>query len=278
MDNLDWSLNARRVIRHFFEADIVVYVEGDDDITFWDIVFSEFTKKKFKLKPVGGKNTLLKYLNERCSDDTFLVAMDSDYDKLNGTLDSDAAILTYGYSIENTVVTITVIESLIATYSDMQLNHINRTEIIKWVEDFEKAVTPLLAADILNREAKITDQQVIPDRAARFYENDTLIPIDSKIRNHLIELGFNVEALEDDLKLHDYEVIEMVKGHFLFTSFLHFVKKHSDSSRDKAISIPTEAFYSTCIMGFKNSFNDNHPHYLYYKNMISYHLDNVHDA
>ncbi len=45
-DNFNWSDEAENVISMFYDADIMVYVEGEDDIGFWEIVF----KKKWSTK------------------------------------------------------------------------------------------------------------------------------------------------------------------------------------------------------------------------------------
>ncbi|HCX7732599.1 TPA: hypothetical protein OZ640_004640, partial [Escherichia coli] len=40
-ENFSWSNEAENVISLFYDADIMVYVEGEDDIAFWEIIFKK---------------------------------------------------------------------------------------------------------------------------------------------------------------------------------------------------------------------------------------------
>lgn len=273
MSDFSWSANALNVLNHFHEVEFIVFVEGQDDVPFWDIVISHFTTKKFQVKSAGEKSTLKKYLRKRTLESNYLIAMDSDYDQLNGELNNQEVMLTYGYSIENTLITPSVIQDLIATHSRVQKNSIEIDSVKKWIDEFEIIIEALLAADILNRERKITDKQVIPDNAARFYEGSALFPQVHKINTYLVQHGFDIEELSCRERLQHFTVFEILKGHFVFSSVFIFIKNKIDSYREKSIPISTESFYSFCISSFENSFNHNHPHFSYYKDMVSHHLN-----
>lgn len=273
MSEFNWSPNALNVLNQFHEVEFIVFVEGQDDVPFWDIIISYFTTKKFNVKPAGEKSTLKKYLHERTLDSNYLIAMDSDYDQLNGDLNNQEVMLTYGYSIENTLITPSVIQDLIATHSRVQKSSVEIDSVKEWIDNFEVVIEALLAADILNREQKITDKQVIPDNATRFYEGNALFPQTHKINTYLVQRGFDLDELSCRERLQHFTIFEITKGHFVFSAVFNFIKKQVDSYRERSIPISTESFYSFCISSFKNSFNHNHPHFSYYKDMVSRHLN-----
>lgn len=273
MSDFSWSANALNVLNQFHEVEFIVFVEGQDDVPFWDIIISSFTTKKFNVKPAGEKSTLKKYLYERTLDSNYLIAMDSDYDQLNGELSNQEVMLTYGYSIENTLITPSVIQDLIATHSRVQKNSVKIDSVKEWIDTFEVVIEALLAADILNREQKVTDKQVMPDNATRFYEGNALFPQADKINTYLVQRGFDLDELSCRERLQHFTIFDVTKGHFVFSAVFNFVKKQIETLREKQVSISTESFYSFCISSFKHSFNHNHPHFTYYKDMVSHHLN-----
>lgn len=273
MREFNWSVSARSILSEFYEVDLLIYVEGQDDVPFWDIIISQFTIKKYKLKSAGDKNSLKKYFVEKNSESTYLIAMDSDYDQLSNELNNKEVMLTYGYSIENTLITPSVIQDLIVTHSKVQKDSVDIEKIKVWLEEFENAVEPLLAADILNRNRKVTSEQVIPDNSTRFYDNGSLVPQSHKINEYLVQHGFVLNELFCREQIQQFTIFEITKGHFVFSSVYNFIKKQIDSYREKSVSISNESFYSFCISSFKNSFNNNHPHYKYYKDMVSHHIN-----
>lgn len=272
MSSFDWSSDARSTLHLLSGVDFIVYVEGQDDIPFWDVLFSKFTDKRYKIKSVGDKSTLLKYLKEKQDVDTYLIAMDSDLDKQLGFLTTEQVVLTYGYSIENSIISIDLIKNIIATSSRRQLSTVESASITKWLVDFEEASLPLLAAELVNKNTQITTEQITPKNVARFVEGNNHLPNKAKINNHLAELGFDFEKITSDFNLIGIQVHEAIKGHFLFSAALVFVKNQvkAFSKVDKPIS--NEAFYSSCISEFKSTFNTNHPHHSYYKEMLTEHL------
>lgn len=243
MSEFSWSANALNVLNQFHEVEFIVFVEGQDDVPFWDIIISYFTTKKFNVKPAGEKSTLKKYLHERTLDSNYLIAMDSDYDQLNGDLNNQEVMLTYGYSIENTLITPSVIQDLIATHSRIQKSNVEIDSVKKWIDDFEVVIEALLAADILNREQKITDRQIIPDNASRFYEGNALFPQADKINTYLVQHGFDLDDLSCREKLQHFTIFEITKGHFVFSAVFKFIKKQVDSYRGNSVSISNESFY-----------------------------------
>lgn len=275
MNEFSWSIEARSVIHRFHSVDFVIYVEGQDDIPFWDVVFSKFTKKRFKIEKLGDKNTLLQYLRGKKDKDTYLIAMDSDFDRYHGVLNTNHSVLTYGYSIENTVISMELVRSLIATISRKQLAEIDNIIIDQWFHSFERISQPLLAAELANKSDRITVDQITPDKAARFIRNNNDFLDEKMIENHLVQLGFDYKKTIEDFNLDGLKIYEMIKGHFLSSAALSFIRAQVNKLSGSNKSISNEAFYSTCIAEFKSTFNESHKHYSYYMDVIDKHLDTL---
>ncbi len=41
MDEFHYSSEAENILNRFYQAEIMVYVEGDDDICFWETYFQQ---------------------------------------------------------------------------------------------------------------------------------------------------------------------------------------------------------------------------------------------
>jgi len=273
VSKLNWSLDAKNVLKKFYNVDIIIYVEGEDDIRFWEIVFSEFTHKNIKIKPAFGKENLLKQARE-IGAKNLLIAMDSDYDRIHKEANNNKIILTYGYSIENTIVTETLIKELIASYTKTQTAGIDSNYIKKWFKKIECDIRPLIIADILNKSKKTTAKYIIPKKADRFIKENGFHLDSSLIENHLKELGFDVKLLHSTPIPRYNREKDIIKGHFLFSLLFNLVKSYCNKGRSRGLQISADAFYATCIANFKSSFNKDHPHYQYYEKEITHQLNN----
>jgi len=108
-----WSASAHNVIHEFYNADITVFVEGKDDINFWQHKFEQLTSGiKFHIEAVHGdvsRDGGCKLLAEKMriiieENGKFLVASDKDYNVVIDSMPKNPLILkTYGYSIENSL-------------------------------------------------------------------------------------------------------------------------------------------------------------------------------
>ncbi len=104
MASLEHSVEAKNVTNKFYQVDKMIYVEGQDDIIFWDIILKEFAQFTFKIEKAGGKEELEKYIEEiKSGVASYFVARDSDYDEILGFDEVKGVIRTYGHSIENTI-------------------------------------------------------------------------------------------------------------------------------------------------------------------------------
>ena len=110
-DKLIHSDSAISITHKFYNSQVMVYVEGDDDIPFWDELFRKRVPIDFyTIEQVGGKNNLRKHINaiKRGDITNVIVACDSDYNRIlydtTSTLyNNPLIIMTHGHSIENTI-------------------------------------------------------------------------------------------------------------------------------------------------------------------------------
>ncbi|MDM9086694.1 DUF4435 domain-containing protein [Klebsiella pneumoniae] len=63
-ENFSWSNEAENVISLFYDADIMVYVEGEDDIAFWEIIFKKNGRFNVEVQDVGGCEALQPYIEK----------------------------------------------------------------------------------------------------------------------------------------------------------------------------------------------------------------------
>ncbi|EOW3712716.1 DUF4435 domain-containing protein [Vibrio fluvialis] len=109
--------------------EILVYVEGFEDVAFWKKIFASrgipVTVKAFGLKnKANGKGTILSAINEKrlILGKNLIVAIDSDYDYLldknTEHFGSEFVFQTYAYSIENLAWNPSQIDSLCQTCSN----------------------------------------------------------------------------------------------------------------------------------------------------------------
>lgn len=64
MPSLDYSLEALNLLNAFHQVDKVVYVEGQDDVPFWEFLFKKFTNLNIYIEDVGKRafNPILRKL------------------------------------------------------------------------------------------------------------------------------------------------------------------------------------------------------------------------
>ncbi|MFA5584412.1 MAG: DUF4435 domain-containing protein [Bacteriovoracaceae bacterium] len=273
MDKFDYSTEARNVLNQFYNVDRLVYVEGDDDIPFWEIIFETLADFSVSFEAVGGKKELLKLANEienRKAD--YLLAMDSDYDTVVGLETNPSIIRTYGYSIENTLICTEAICKSLKTLLRLSSKLAPEDTCKQWLEEVELKVRRLVACDILNH-VKGTGLSVIPSSSESLMKSrnssdlcdkkiESLI---SNLSNHLSETEISNEL--KNIEANNLNLLDLIKGHFLFSAALKFLK-YQAKKLGKSTSISKDMFYLAMIAVFESIFNQNHRHFTYYRDKI----------
>jgi hypothetical protein len=103
----DWIFSAEALETKslMLDTDFSVYVEGKDDILFWESLFEKEGITNFHIEEVGGYVFLGPYMNKIVNDNAnIIVACDTHLsDFLGFDYQHERIIRTFGYSIENTM-------------------------------------------------------------------------------------------------------------------------------------------------------------------------------
>lgn len=227
-NDLSYSIQALRVKALFYGKRAMVYVEGEDDLNFWEPYFD---KSIFQIEDVGGSSNLNQYIEKlENGENSFIVACDSDYTVFkNNKYFSNLIVTTYGHSIENMMYCPYKLNELIKKISKSLTDS---TELIElWYDKFVKTAHPLLLREICNaiykpKEDKI---QVFGNNCARFCKLNPCFELDeNKIADFCNK---NKEYFSDEVLMKIEKTIskdgrderQLIKGHFLTYAVNHLV-------------------------------------------------------
>ncbi|CDG96507.1 conserved hypothetical protein [Xenorhabdus bovienii str. puntauvense] len=275
MAEIMYSTGAENVLHKFHRVDYMVYVEGDDDKCFWEYLINYFVEIKYKIQAVGGSNNLKKYIETILNNESKnIVATDSDLNIFGNNIATHPRILrTYGYSIENTFISIEGIRESIGSlgkYSNEELNAL--LDINSWMDNFLTTICPLIKIDIYNHMNKC-GLQIMGDKVEKFLIRSKNIEIcPDKINNYMYEKlkllnNYNEEEITSILDGKNTHCRYWLRGHFLFSAVANLIRVIL-SKDGKKISLSAEALYSQFIIFFKGHFNNNHEEYEYYEKII----------
>lgn len=273
MANLEYSVDALNVKHAFYRAKTMVYVEGEDDVLFWDTVLSQATNIKYEIESLGGSTEIDKYI-ERLESGQLLaiVARDSDLLPLLGKTKANPRILyTAGYSIENSLYTVETL--LLLAKSWCKSTKITEKECRDWFNNFTSQFLALLQLDMANAlsDAGI---QTIGDNCTRFMKNQSSDePCDHKIEQYVNQAKVHLNkqvCLEAELALGDdlTKIGMYLRGHFLQSAVIKFLARKAQAYGKKA-TISADALYAAGLAVFASIFSKRHPHYNYYAATIA---------
>lgn len=273
MHDLFYSNDALNVRGSFFGVDAVIYVEGDDDVLFWQEVFSRVADDSFEIESVGGAVYLDEYI-QRISDGQVnaIAARDADFlSFLNGFSSNPKVVYTYGYSIEN---------SLYFSNSLMYLTRlwcksprISRDECDSWLYDLADKISPLVHFDVANA---ISGKGVaaLSDNCGRYMEKASsmmVCPVLVSAAVNNIKSQFSEDDIENAIVkvgLDRGVVINCLRGHFLASAVHRFITRRAKDF-GKKVSLSTESLYAAAIAIFSTSLDGDHPHRDHYINSAS---------
>lgn len=273
MADFDYSVEAKNVLNQFYSVDKIVYVEGDDDIPFWEVIFDKLANFSVEFESAGGKPELMK-LVQAIEDGKadYLLALDSDYDAIMGLEFNPAIIRTYGYSMENTLICAETLCKSLKTLLRLSIKESPHEMCKKWMIGVGEAVRYFVACDIVNHVEGL-GLSVIPDSSDRFMKSKNSCELcEEKIKEYLDELSliFREErALSelDRLNSSSLSLLDILRGHFLFSSALRFLKIQA-RRLGRNISISKDMFYLAIITVFEGLFDQEHRHFAHYKEQI----------
>src|SRR5690554_1537643 len=126
MSGLRYSSNALNVLKDFYGADHVVYVEGEDDVVFWEVIFECLGFDSVKIEPKYGCSQLNDYQSKIESEGAkIIICRDADYGRyLNQLCEHPQVVYTAGHSIENSLVTLKGLANIVRFFSRSSANNI----------------------------------------------------------------------------------------------------------------------------------------------------------
>lgn len=263
MATLEYSIDALNVLSKFYRSDVLVYVEGDDDIPFWSAIFAMVDGPKVVVESAGGSEEVEKLVLRIENDGAnLIVARDGDYTLYAGSRSpSDRVIYTYGHSMENSLYTREAIKRV------AQLLHRKSApsddDVSAWIVAFVDALYPVAVYDLasaldgltvavlsdnceafmLNRTSPFTSQDKIRERLAQI---ERRIPKESRQRAQV--------ALDHFGGYNEH----FIRGHVFASAVLRFVREHAGKN------VSNETLYAAAMSGFSTELRTNHPHAQHY--------------
>jgi hypothetical protein len=224
MNDFCYSDEADEILHFFYGADVMVYVEGDDDVPFWEVVFKKITEFKVEVQEVGGSEELEKYIH-KVENGNFkgLIACDSDFEALKKNEYHRNVIRTYGYSIENSFINNSSILKIIKNIGRIPTKKLPTNELEEWELFLKDAFKSLIVYDVFN-ELNSLGISVVGDNFSKFFKGKNSFEIcTNKLNDYISSIGFNIdEAQELDvlktIKSTKREVYDFIRGHFLFSA------------------------------------------------------------
>ena len=143
MDSLEYSIDALDAKSLFYNKDFTVFVEGKDDILFWSYLFKLGNISAY-IEDVGGDKEIDKYINKILFEHaTFIVACDNDHKPFLNDYEVHPQIkTTYGYSIENSMYSTSVINDIVCKLGRISIDV--KDFIENWADQFATDVFELL--------------------------------------------------------------------------------------------------------------------------------------
>lgn len=227
----------------------MVYVEGQDDLPFWNRVFSLFNLPSVEIKHSGGIQELKKIEDSvRNTAANVYIARDTEYEVILGLLTDHPKILrTLGHSIENSLYSPKNIARAIAMHSRTQ--EFDHNLVLQWIESFAKTFEKAIALDITN-ESLGAGHKVLGDNSCPYLNSNGKAC--SPNQHRLDELVTRIQAQLPVTKVSEIEASMgglglplryLIRGHFLTNAVINFIKTQVKSVCGKSPSLNPEGLY-----------------------------------
>jgi hypothetical protein len=263
MDNnsLTYATDALNVKSLFYNKEISIYVEGEEDILFWEKIFSSYASINYHIEDTNGYEKLKEYMDKIIKDDArIIIACDCDHSPfaLNNKYDNPRIVRTYGYSIENTMYCVNNINYTVKRYSKSRKDFTN--DIIRWYNDFCAHCLNLLYYDIANHRFSKSIKG-LGDNCCRFLKSESSPDIaPDKVKKYIskIKNKFDVNEINECIELvrkDNRELRFLIKGHFLDNGIFNFVKSTAEQELKANVDLSFDGLYAStvnCIVACNN--------------------------
>lgn len=250
------SDQAISIIHRFYNKKFMVYVEGPDDIPFWDDKFSaEIPSSNYEIENVNGKENLDAYIVGVLSGNikNVIIACDEDYGIYQGgnCKTHPQIVRTYGYSIENSMFCPYRISAYIRVLARNRVDY--TSEVNDWYDVFCKSAKRLLPYDILNSTMHCSPYPCFGDNCCRFLKsNESASLDDNKIDEWITRISTTfpedkvismIGVIDNDNRSLRY----VIKGHFLTNAVINLIKRKVHEATSQHITLSNDAIYAQFV-------------------------------
>ncbi|MEL4279598.1 DUF4435 domain-containing protein [Shewanella mangrovisoli] len=276
MSDFSYSIEAEGVLDLFFKKDIVVYVEGQDDIPFWEYILDEFGEFSFEMRDVGGCEALEPFIDAVLTGDIrAIVALDRDFRLFKGEqVEHTNVLMTPKYSIENTMIADDIIVDSVISIAKISRRNFDLASYKDWSIEFFKRMNKLILIDVYNAKHEL-GLSVISDSADIFWCSKGSVEIsqdklDAHLTSLMVKIGEDIDfdSIEAEVVKMAYEkgVQDFIRGHFLFSAVTKYIRIYLKRIGVKSV-ISNDAFYTAFLLSLKSRFN-RHGDYNYFKTKV----------
>lgn len=253
-NGLSYSIEALRVKASFYGKKAMVYVEGPDDVVFWDYFFD---KTVFAIEEVGGCSNLLPYIEKlEKGESSFIVACDSDYRSFTGNLyKSPMIVSTYGHSIENMMYCPYNLNEFVKKISRSTDDNIESIKL--WYSQFSESCKPLLFREIVNLIYKPNDDKikVLGNNCAKFCKTSPCYELDdTKISKFCLDNDAffpneEIERVKETITKDGREIRQLIRGHFYSYAIMRLITSLSsiNSASHKKVNLSDDYLFSSTV-------------------------------
>lgn len=270
MLDLSYSDDALNVRSAFFGAKVVVYVEGDDDVLFWQEVFSRVADEPFEVESVGGSPALDEHIQKIASGQLqAIAARDSDFLPILGMCCADPKVVyTFGYSIENSLYVSRTLAQLVRLWCKSP--RVTAAECSEWIHSLAATVGPLVHLDAANAISG-AGVATLGDNCSRYMtgtNSATACPAKVAAAVASIETKLPAGATASattSVGTEPEAVLTYLRGHFLASAVHRYIVKRAKALGRK-VSISAESLYAAAVVQFARTLDADHPHREHYLN------------
>ncbi|ASL84783.1 TPA: DUF4435 domain-containing protein [Serratia marcescens] len=268
--------NALSVINKFNRTAAVLYVEGPTDRIFWKTLLDFYNIKNISIKVAGSCTIIDDYIKKILNEDLKIyVARDKDYKFNLGKIPKhNRILLSFGHSIENTLVHHNSLAEIgvCSGGNHEQCQH----PAIEWHNYVEDKLEQLIIREFAN-EATGAGISIFGDHGDFIFGkswSSRRFP-DDKIRLKLSEADkiLPPKSISAAEKVVNNEITHLscfVRGHFLFSIALKFVKEMMSNILEKDnYSLSNDALFTMLSINFMSAMTAGlHPHKEHYDHEV----------
>lgn len=244
-----YSKEALEAIAIFYGKDFSVFVEGEDDVIFWESHFELAGSNNVHFQDVGGVSELKPYIEMIENEDAkIIVACDSDHRFIfESESEHPRIVYTYGYSIENSMYRPETIQTIIRRLSIKSPP--SQEEILNWQNEFSDNCKSLLVHSIANERSE-SGISVFGDKCVRFldgsYQEIDSAKVDDFIENDCKDIQVEQSDI-DAINTCEKRLWYCLKGHFLTNAVMNFITNQAKILRGRKVHLSLDALYAFCV-------------------------------